>query len=140
MLIQLIYSSTASADFSPAELNAILAQSITNNQVNAVTGLLLYTNGSFLQLLEGSTAAVDATYARIARDPRHHAIEPHLRTPISQREFSQWHMGFRLLDAADASALPQFAPVFEQGFDPKRLSAAPDEGLAILRAIAGLGS
>ena len=140
MLIQLIYSSSASADFSPAELTAILEQSVSNNQANAVTGLLLYTHGSFLQLLEGSPAAVDATYARIARDPRHHSIEPHLRTPIHQREFSQWHMGFHQLDAADARALPQFAPVFEQGFDPHRLTACPDEGLAILRAIAGLDS
>ncbi|WP_199053122.1 BLUF domain-containing protein [Aquitalea sp. ASV15] len=140
MLIQLIYSSTASAAFSAEELTAILQQSVSNNQANAVTGLLLYTHGSFLQLLEGSPAAVDATYARIARDPRHHSIEPHLRTPIHQREFSQWHMGFHQLEAADARALPQFAPVFEQGFDPHRLTACPDEGLAILRAIAGLDS
>jgi hypothetical protein len=56
MLIQLLYSSKATTALSPAELTAILDKSVANNQARQITGLLLYRDGCFLQLLEGEAA------------------------------------------------------------------------------------
>lgn len=56
--------------------------------------MLLYVDGSFFQVLEGSADAVDALFARIALDPRHRSVVTIIREPISQRAFGEWTMGF----------------------------------------------
>lgn len=43
------------------------------NQLAGISGALIYLDGWFLQLLEGSPETLAATRARIARDPRHEA-------------------------------------------------------------------
>jgi len=52
-LIQLIYVSAATNRFNPAELRELLRLARLKNQQLDVTGMLLYHEGSFLQVLEG---------------------------------------------------------------------------------------
>ena len=138
MLIQLLYSSKASASLAPAELTAILDQSVINNQANQITGLLLYRDGCFLQLLEGEEAVVEATFRRIGQDRRHHQVESLFRTECKQREFGHWYMGFHTPRPEELARFPQFAPVFDPAFDVSQLIIAPQDGLAMLTAFAGL--
>ncbi len=138
MLIQLLYSSKASMDLSPAELTAILDKSVANNQANKVTGLLLYRDGCFLQLLEGEQAMVEATFERISQDARHHQLESLFSTECKQREFACWYMGFHTPQPEALARLPQFAPVFDPAFDVSQLVIAPQDGLAMLKAFAEL--
>ncbi|MBA3273301.1 MAG: BLUF domain-containing protein [Chthoniobacterales bacterium] len=72
----LVYASIANEDFSPEQLIDLLATSRRNNDASGITGMLLYKDRRFLQVLEGSEAAVRATYARIKRDPRHRGSAP----------------------------------------------------------------
>jgi len=58
---------------------------------------LLYTKGSFFQVLEGEPAVVDATFDRITRDPRHDKITVIIREPIAERSFEDWSMGYAAL-------------------------------------------
>jgi hypothetical protein len=46
------------------ELQNILSLSRKNNQMKNVTGVLLYGNGQFIQLLEGDRDLVDKTFQR----------------------------------------------------------------------------
>lgn len=55
----------------PIDPEAILTTSRRNNARDNVSGLLFFNGKRFLQALEGDDAMVDATYARIQRDPRH---------------------------------------------------------------------
>lgn len=71
-LLQLIYISAATGALSDQELDSILASSVRHNAENGVTGLLIYAEGNFMQVLEGDPRALDETYTRIARDSRHH--------------------------------------------------------------------
>lgn len=60
---------------------------------------MLFTEHYFLQYLEGEAAVVDALYANISRDPRHHNVRLLLRKTIQQRDFLHWSLGVkRILD------------------------------------------
>jgi hypothetical protein len=91
---QILYISTVS----PSEmvnLIAILAVARRNNSANDITGLLMFNGKRFLQVLEGPSEAIDATFERIRRDPRHRGQVLLARKTIPQREFGDWSMGFR---------------------------------------------
>jgi hypothetical protein len=105
-MIQICYISTARPTVTPADVDAILAASRRNNQRLRVTGLLLFNGKRFLQLLEGPASAVEATYQRIAADPRHFALVRLSERAIDVREFGDWDMAFqRFAGALDPSEL-----------------------------------
>jgi Sensors of blue-light using FAD len=93
-MLQVVYASAALAPLSELELTQLLMRARANNTRRGVTGLLLYIDGSFLQVLEGEDHVVEALLARIARDPRHDRVSILLRRPIEQRQYSEWAMGF----------------------------------------------
>lgn len=136
-MIQLLYVSKASALFRESpDLARILKASAANNAERGVTGLLLYTKGTFMQVLEGYGADVEQVMRRVQADPRHQDINVLIRTSIRQREFGRWSMGFRRgPNRQDAAALPAYAPYFEAGFDAQTLSRCPDVTLEIIRAL-----
>ena len=93
-LIQLVYMSTAKMAVTDTELLAILRQSRENNAQHDITGMLLYKDHNFLQLLEGPEAAVMALYDKISRDPRHDSVTLVLKHHVAARQFGAWSMGF----------------------------------------------
>jgi len=100
-LIHLIYNSVATSEEAASEVYDILRASRANNAASQVTGMLLLAEGSFFQVLEGAPAAVDETFARIAKDRRHTRVTTIIREPIARRSFSEWTMGLASLTAAD---------------------------------------
>ena len=90
---QLLYASNTSRDLSDDVLEDILAASRKNNVKVGITGLLLYIEGGFMQILEGDTSAVTETFDRISRDRRHwNSIV--LLDREAPRAFGEWSMGF----------------------------------------------
>lgn len=135
-LTQLIYVSTAAHELDDKEIRKILDSSIRHNTPQEVTGLLLYFDGSFMQVLEGEKVAVDETMSRIERDPLHYAITVLTDLKVPHREFGKWSMGFRGIKAPDAATWPAYAPFFEHGFNAGRIEATPGLALEILRNFA----
>jgi len=111
-LIQLIYVSAALKLFAPAELRELLRLARIKNQRLDVTGMLLYHQGSFLQVLEGPASAVNPLLETIGEDQRHHKLMLLLRREIEARNFADWKMGFVDV-AAQAQALPGFRDYFK---------------------------
>jgi hypothetical protein len=72
----------------------VLLASRRNNEQSEVTGALLATDRSFAQVLEGEREAVETTYERIARDPRHKDIVLILYESIEVRRFPDWAMAY----------------------------------------------
>ncbi|MGI9175013.1 MAG: BLUF domain-containing protein [Rhodothermales bacterium] len=97
-MIQYVYVSAAVELFSNEALVHLLRQCRENNERLSVTGLLLYKDGNFMQLLEGPEEAVDAVIARIGEDPRHRNVIPLIRRPVEERLFPTWAMGFKHMD------------------------------------------
>ncbi len=114
-LIHLCYVSTAVRLMSSDDLTDILKSARRNNVERSVTGLLLYKDMSFLQVLEGRASDVHEVYEIIKNDPRHHRVSILFETEISQREFGEWAMGFYQPAAAEFEFLPNFSDFMQSG-------------------------
>ncbi|WP_262966060.1 BLUF domain-containing protein [Methylobacter psychrophilus] len=93
-LIHLIYSSAAAYKFSEDDLIDLLTKARQYNGNTDVTGMLLYTEGSFFQILEGEESVVDALFAKISKDKRHTKAVTIMRKTIPNRSFGEWTMGY----------------------------------------------
>jgi hypothetical protein len=121
-LIHCVYSSTASSSFGESEIPGLLAQIRKNNEALGVTGMLLYIEGSFFQVLEGGPAVVDALIGKIQTDRRHARITIVIREPIPKREFSEWTMGFEAIGLSEAGTLLGENDFFQSGSCIARLN------------------
>lgn len=97
----LVYLSSATKLLTREKLIAILQQSRVRNKALAVTGLLLYMDGSILQILEGDKETVAKLYNTIAQDTRHQSIVKILQGTTDKRNFPDWQMGFQALSPDD---------------------------------------
>ena len=97
-LITLIYVSSAVKSANNSEILDILKISRKANGEKNITGMLLFKDGNFMQILEGDAPVVDELHRKIARDPRHTGLITLLRRPIPNRVFSDWKMGFQNID------------------------------------------
>ncbi|MDE2148163.1 MAG: BLUF domain-containing protein [Burkholderiales bacterium] len=93
MLVRLMYASRALPAVDQEALVAILRKSKANNPAQGVTGVLCFSQGIFLQALEGGRAAVNALYNRIVADPRHTEVTLLSYEEIGERRFAGWSMG-----------------------------------------------
>ena len=104
----LVYASSAARPFSESDLSDLLATSRENNARAGITGMLLYKDGNFMQVLEGEEGAVRELYEKIGIDPRHRGEITLLRGFAEERQFPDWSMGFRDLDSLEARANPGY--------------------------------
>lgn len=91
---RLIYVSAARVEVSPGVLESILAVARANNEPAGVTGLLLFHDGSFFQVLEGPKPAVERIFAAIEADPRHSRVLVLQSGDETARSFPNWSMGY----------------------------------------------
>jgi hypothetical protein len=104
-LSHLIYASAADSKMSDAGLRAILDRARTVNSQLDITGILLHTEGSYFQVLEGDAEAIDSLYAKIAHDKRHTNVVLIVREPIASRSFAEWSMGFASVTSKDVAGI-----------------------------------
>ncbi|WP_022728487.1 BLUF domain-containing protein [Fodinicurvata sediminis] len=97
-LTLLLYVSSANNLMGEDHLVDILRTSRRNNRKRGITGMLLYVEGNFMQVLEGPKAEVSALKKTIGNDTRHHGMTEILNLPAEKRLFDNWSMGFRRLD------------------------------------------
>jgi hypothetical protein len=93
MLVRLIYASRAAEAITADALLPIMKSSRTKNAAAGITGVLVYSDGVFLQLLEGGRSAVSALYNRIACDARHRDVVLLAYDEVDERRFAGWSMG-----------------------------------------------
>ncbi len=108
-LYRLVYASSATQPFSTSQLTALLEHARAANHERGITGMLLYKDGSFIQLIEGVEHQLRALYAKIALDPRHHRLDLVFEGPAENRLFYEWSMGFRDLADPALLTLPGFS-------------------------------
>ncbi|MBX2812759.1 MAG: BLUF domain-containing protein [Myxococcales bacterium] len=93
-LVHLIYVSSATSRFEEQALMELLELARVKNAEIDITGMLLYSENSFFQVLEGEQARVDSLYNKISKDPRHTKVTKIIQEPIGQRAFGQWTMAY----------------------------------------------
>lgn len=104
-MIRLTYISQATRPFSTEELLALLKKCRHNNSKTGLTGVLLYHDECFLQVLEGPEQKVQKVFDLIKKDPRHKNVTELTHDFISERQFEEWSMGFEEINEAQLAEL-----------------------------------
>ena len=94
MPYRLVYSSEAAPDLKPAELEGMLAESRIRNKAHGISGVLVFVDGAFLQVLEGEKNDVLDLMGRIDRDPRHRGVKVFYEQEVDERAFTSWSMAY----------------------------------------------
>lgn len=98
-MYRLIYKSQPTTSLNWEKVREILVQSEQNNEVQGITGVLLATEHSFLQVFEGKYETVNKLFMKIVSDSRHSNIQLISFDLIDSRLFSGWGMkGLGLFD------------------------------------------
>ena len=91
-LCRLIYVSRAVSSIDPKSIKAIAEVSASRNHELGVSGILLATRTSYLQVLEGEIPPVNQIYRSILGDMRHSEVTLIGYEPIAESQFKQWAM------------------------------------------------
>jgi len=110
-MYHLVYVSHAAQAFHEADLLAILNESRANNKKKEITGMLLYLQERFIQVLEGDEKVVNELYEEIRKDPRHKKVTLILEGNSPNRLFKDWSMGFKKISESDFILLSGFTDI-----------------------------
>ena len=97
----LVYTSTATIPLTETELHQLLAHWRATNIRLGITGILLYSEGRLMQVLEGEAPAVHRLFAAITGDARHRGVTKLADGPVDGRAFADWSMRFRTVPPDD---------------------------------------
>jgi len=107
-----VYMSTAVGVLRAEELDRIYLRAKSANSREAITGLMLFYGGVFLQVLEGPAAGVTSLMERIRRDRRHANLVVLESGAVDTRSFHQSPMHFiaaRNLSAGEKQAFSELS-------------------------------
>jgi len=108
MLYRIIYLSSGLKDLTSSDVKEILVKAKENNREKNITGVLLYLDKNFIQVLEGEKEDVIKLYQKISLDHRHKNVIKVIEGNIASRQFDRWDMGFIEIDSDDLKDLSEF--------------------------------
>jgi hypothetical protein len=140
MPYQVMYSSQATKPMTITRLEEILEDARTGNEARNVTGVLVYVDGVFLQIIEGDKDIVLNLMANIASDSRHRSVKVFYEAEVDAQAFESWSMAYLSPTAEEMSTwlgLPGTSSVEELlasvDRDPQRV---PPTLVSVLKALA----
>jgi hypothetical protein len=136
MLVRCLYASRAPKPMHDAALDTILKQSRRNNPDNGITGMLCFTNGTYVQVIEGGRGPVSNLLGKIYRDERNVDVQILVFEEISERCFGNWTMGQVNVGSINPALLLKYSERAE--LNPFQIPGAAT--LALLREIAESGA
>jgi hypothetical protein len=93
-MYQLIYVSSSTGAFTREKfLDLAFVMSSQNTKIG-ITGMLVFKDGNFMEVLEGEESAVKELFSKINVDPRHTLVSVIQEGEISAREYPSWAMTF----------------------------------------------
>ncbi len=139
MLSQVVYISCATNPLGEAELAQMLREARERNQKNEITGLLLYRNGDFMQVIEGPHKSVRELLEKILRDPRHARVRILREGPLAERQFADWTMGFKTVPDSAVRQLSGYSRFLEEPLAGEFFAEHPDHALQFLQMMRDTG-
>lgn len=110
----LVYTSVANQKMSDENLKDLLKVIRDKNKRSNVTGMLLYLDPFFLQVLEGEETTLNNTFNSIKEDSRHYKVSLIYKKPIFERVFSNWTMGFNRLNDKELESAEGFSDFWQR--------------------------
>jgi hypothetical protein len=136
-LYRLAYFSSAQEYFSKPQLLTLLNKAREKNASLGITGMLLFKEGNFMQLIEGEKVALHSLFQTISDDPRHHHLLVIFNEAAQERLFADWTMGFYDLADPDLQTLPGFSPYMNHPLDGAVCQNDPSGCLALFKLFRG---
>lgn len=131
-MFALAYVSSAVHPFSTIELQDLLQISRADNSKLGVTGMLLYKDGNFMQVLEGDQKIVSELSAKIQKDRRHKGVIVIYQGRVDQRQFPDWSMGFHDLNSPEFQNTPGYNDFLNTPLTGSEFSANPSRARKLL--------
>lgn len=116
-LVELTYVSQPAEEMSSLGLMRLLYHSYLRNHALGITGVLIFEDQKFGQVIEGSASAIDGLWDKIKKDERHKDVKLVSRKAIEHRSFLKWTMIFQGNEEI-ASRLPEAKAAVEQSDFP----------------------
>ena len=111
----LIYRSEATDAMTAEALKSLLAQSRDRNKAVDITGMLLFFDNKFLQLLEGEEKDIKMLYKSICADARHKSVHTLKEGNAQDRLFPGWSMSFRTATHQEIASEPAYKDIYTPG-------------------------
>ncbi len=121
-MIQVSYISSATKAMSTDDLLVLLQECREHNAPLGITGMLLYGNATFVQVLEGEEKVINDLLAKIRRDPRHSNVQLLSRKQIDRREYADWSMAFKRVSGEELQSVEGLRDFYEKDFTPDYLA------------------
>lgn len=131
-MIHLIYISSATKAFSEEELFNLLEKSRERNKKQDITGMLIYKDGAFLQVLEGEEKDVDEIYQSVLNDDRNTANYLIERIKIRERNFPNWSMGFKDLTSQNIDELDGYSELMNKELTSDEIAKCKDMAVKLI--------
>lgn len=93
-MYQLIYVSSATETFTRDKFLDLAFTMSSDNAKSGITGMLVFKDGNFMEVLEGEESAVKALFSKVNHDPRHTLVSVIQEGEIQNREYATWMMTF----------------------------------------------
>jgi hypothetical protein len=135
MLYELLYTSLAKWEMSSNELIELLEKSREKNKLLNITGLLVYHNREFVQIIEGEKETVLELYDIITKDERHTSVRTFWENSISKRGFSKWAMGFIKVENLELSTLNGYPQFLKEGFSSGEITSIQTKGKKLILSL-----
>ncbi|WP_109438734.1 MULTISPECIES: BLUF domain-containing protein [Aquimarina] len=91
------YVSTVNPDISNSDISELMDYVSSHNNAINITGILIYSEGNFFQILEGKEELVKMMFERIKKDSRHYNIIKMLDKEIKKTSFTEYHSSFTVI-------------------------------------------
>jgi hypothetical protein len=111
--------------FSTEDILDILKTSRRNNALQGITGLLIYHEGSIMQILEGEEKSIQPLFDKIARDKRHKRVIKIHDERIESGSFREWSMAFKEVSNDEWSQLDGYLHLDKDNFQGIHASGNP---------------
>jgi hypothetical protein len=132
-MFHIVFASTASHHLTTAELKSLLEETRENNARLGVTGMLLYKDGSFLQVLEGDEEVVMKLVTTMGNEgPIHKSFLMLLSETSERRLFPNWSMAFQDHKDNSLTGTPGYSDFLNTPFTGTEFSADPALCMRIL--------
>ena len=133
-LIHIVYVSFAREELSEAQLQNLLREIRKKNARHKVTGLLLYNEGSFIQVIEGKKNTIHRLFESISQDSRHTNVVKLLEESIDKRAFPDWSMGFRRISDDQSASIPGFTNFIHEANPIKTIRGSTRQVIYLLNS------
>ncbi|MHA7059872.1 BLUF domain-containing protein [Aquimarina sp. M1] len=91
------YVSTANQSLTNSDINELFEYVKHYNTDQNITGILMYSDGNFFQVIEGEKEQIQQLYKKIQLDSRHYNVIKIFDREILNCSFTRYHSSFKVM-------------------------------------------